>query len=182
MARRSTVAVLDEAIVGEVNRLIRQGRTIDEILSALEPLGVEVSRSTMGRYVKTARESMEQYSKAQAQASVWLEKFGQEPSSDVARLLPLILEAVAHRTLDDMAESEKIKTPEEVRVMARALKDLSGAKRGNIDIELKMREVRAAERKQVLEEQRAKLDAMGNKGGVTEDTKKAIREALGIAG
>ena len=31
-----------------------------------------------------------------------------------------------------------------------------------------------------LEEQKAKLDAMGNKGGVTEETKRAIREALGI--
>jgi hypothetical protein len=35
-------------------------------------------------------------------------------------------------------------------------------------------------RKRLLEEQRAKLDALGNKGGVTDETKKAIREALGI--
>ena len=37
-----------------------------------------------------------------------------------------------------------------------------------------------AARKRLLEEQRAKLDAMGSKGGVTEETKIAIREALGI--
>lgn len=35
-------------------------------------------------------------------------------------------------------------------------------------------------RRKLLEEQRAKLDAMPNKGGVTADTKAAIREALGI--
>jgi hypothetical protein len=180
MARKSTVAVLDEAIVGEVNRLIRIGRTIDEILAALEPLGADISRSAMGRYVKSARQSMEQYAKAQDVARIWMDKFGSEPSSDVSRLLPQMLEAVAHRTLEDMTDSDETKTPEEVRVMARALKDLNGAKKGNIDIELKMREVREAERKKVLEEQRAALDAMGSKGGVTEDTKKAIREALGI--
>ncbi|MFM9881234.1 MAG: phage protein Gp27 family protein [Burkholderiaceae bacterium] len=180
MGRKSTVAVLDESIVGEVNRLIRHGRTIDEILAALEPLGAEISRSAMGRYVKSARQSMEQYTKAQDVARIWIEKFGSEPTSDVSRLLPQMLEAVAHRTLDDMAESEEIKSPEEVRVMARALKDLSGAKRGNVDIEIKMREVRDAERKRLMEEQRLALDAMGSKGGVTEDTKQAIRAALGI--
>ena len=164
MGRKSTVAVLDEAIVGEVNRLIRLGRTIDDILAALEPLGVDVSRSAMGRYVKSARESMEQYTKAQVVASIWIEKFGSEPSSDVSRLLPQMLEAVAHRTLEDMAESEDIKSPEEVRVMARALKDLNGAKKGNIDIELKMREVREAERKKVLQEQRAQADELTRSG------------------
>ena len=35
-------------------------------------------------------------------------------------------------------------------------------------------------RDRLLAEQRAALDAMGSKGGVTEDTKRAIREALGI--
>jgi hypothetical protein len=35
-------------------------------------------------------------------------------------------------------------------------------------------------RESLLAEQRAKLEAMPNKGGVTADTKAAIREALGI--
>ena len=38
-----------------------------------------------------------------------------------------------------------------------------------------------AARKKVLEEQRAKLEAMPTKGGVTAETKAAIREALVIA-
>ena len=37
-----------------------------------------------------------------------------------------------------------------------------------------------ATRKKVLEEQRAKLEAMPTRGGVTAETKAAIREALGI--
>jgi hypothetical protein len=48
---------------------------------------------------------------------------------------------------------------------------------------MSLREREAVEdfaRKKLLEEQRAKLDAMGTKGGVTEDTKRQIREALGI--
>lgn len=180
MGRKSTLAVLDESILAEVNRLIRKGRTIDEILVCLESLGADVSRSATGRYVKSERESMRQREKAQSMARVWVEQFGTEPDGDVGRLLPMMLEAVAHRTLDDMAESEEVKSVEEVSVMARALKDLNGAKKGTVDIEIKLRQVREAERKAVLDEQRAKIDAMGSKGGVTEDTKRAIREALGI--
>ena len=35
-------------------------------------------------------------------------------------------------------------------------------------------------RRELLEEQKAQLDALGNKGGVTPETRQAIREALGI--
>lgn len=166
MGRRSTIAVLDEAIVTEVNRLIRKGHTINEILVTLEGMGAEVSKSAMGRYVKSERESMRQFAKAQGMARVWVEQFGAEPDGDVARLLPQMLEAVAHRTLDYMTESEEVKSPEEVRVMARALKDLSGAKRGNIDIELKMREVRAEERRALLAEQELKLQDVAKAQGM----------------
>jgi len=168
MARKSTLAVLDESILVEVNRLIRKGRTIDEILVALESLGADVSRSATGRYVKSERESMRQREKAQSMARVWVEQFGAEPDGDVGRLLPMMLEAVAHRTLDDMAESESVKSAEEVSVMARALKDLNGAKKGNVDIELKMRQVRESERKMVLAEQEVKLQEVAKAQGMDE--------------
>ena len=40
--------------------------------------------------------------------------------------------------------------------------------------------IEAHARRKLLAEQQAKLDAMPNKGGVTAETKAAIREALGI--
>ena len=62
--------------------------------------------------------------------------------------------------------------------------DLSRAARAAMETRtLSLRERLAAEeagRQKLLAEQREKLDAMGTKGGVTEDTKRAIREALGI--
>jgi len=180
MGRKSTVGLQDAAVLKQVHGLILKGCTIDQIHEALQALGAQVSRSATGRYVKNERESMRQMVKAQTMARVWVEQFGKEPDGDVGRLLPQMLEAIAHRTLDDMAESEGVKSPEEVRVMARALKALSDTKRGNIDIELKLRQVREEERQAVLAEQRAKLEAMPNKGGVTPATKAEIRKALGI--
>ena len=61
-------------------------------------------------------------------------------------------------------------------LLAKALQHMSAAGKDHMAMELKMRD----ERKKLLAEQSAKLDAMGNKGGVTEETKRAIREALGI--
>lgn len=179
MARKSTVAMQDDVILQEVHALIRRGRTINEITEALKALGADVSRSATARYVKSERESMRQMVKAQTMARAWVEEFGKEPDGDVGRLLPQMLEAIAHRTLDDMAEAEAT-TPKEVHVMARALKDLSGTKRENINMELLLRKAREEERLQLLAEQKAALDAMPNKGGVTADTKAKIREALGI--
>ena len=43
-----------------------------------------------------------------------------------------------------------------------------------------MRQVRQEERQAMLAEQRAKLEAMPNKGGVTAATKAEIRKTLGI--
>lgn len=179
MGRKSTVAQQDQEILKQVHDLIRKGSTIDQIFEALKAFGADVSRSATGRYVKSERESMNQMIKAQTMARAWVDKFGQEPDGDVGRLLPQMLEAIAHRTLDEMAETEKT-LPKDVHVMARALKDLSGTKRENINMELLLRKAREEERQQMLAEQKAKLDALPNKGGVTVETKQAIREALGI--
>jgi hypothetical protein len=61
--------------------------------------------------------------------------------------------------------------------LARAAKTAQEARSLNLK---ERRSVADDARRKLLEEQRAKLDAMGSRGGVTEDTKKAIREALGI--
>lgn len=84
MARKSTVAMQDDAILQEVHALIRRGRTINEITEALKALGADVSRSATARYVKSERESMRQMVKAQTMARAWVEEFGKEPDGDVA--------------------------------------------------------------------------------------------------
>jgi NAD(P)-dependent dehydrogenase (short-subunit alcohol dehydrogenase family) len=66
---------------------------------------------------------------------------------------------------------------ETVRKLARATKDVLVARR--VDRQERLA-IRQEARDELLAEQRAKLEAMPNKGGVTADTKAAIREALGI--
>ena len=109
-------------------------------------------------------------------AKVWVNKLEAEPNGDVSRLLPEMLRVVAFQTIGQMGETEVGANPMEVMLLAKALQHMSAAGKDHMAMELKMRD----ERKKLLAEQSAKLDAMGNKGGVTEETKRAIREALGI--
>ena len=142
MGRRSTVSRFPEPIVTEVNQLIRDGHTIDEIVATLQGMGADVSRSAMGRYVKSARESMEKYRQAQEVAKVWVDKLETEPSGDVARLLPEMLRAVAFQTLSTMGEATDPVGSQDLMFLAKALKDVSSASRINVDTELLLRKVR----------------------------------------
>ena len=177
MARRSKVEQLPQPITDAVNGLIREGRTIDDILTHLRTMGVEdVSRSAVGRHVKSARETFEKYRQAQEIAKVWVNKLEAEPNGDVSRLLPEMLRVVAFQTIGQMGETEEGANPMEVMLLAKALQHMSAAGKDHMAMELKMRD----ERKKLLAEQSAKLDAMDKQAGVTPETLTAIREALGI--
>lgn len=181
MGRRSTVAKLDKQLVEACNTLIRDGYTIDQILAQLKSLGADVSRSAVGRYVKSARESMEKYRQAQEVAKVWVDKLEAEPSGDVGRLLPEMLRVLAFQTLTQMGESEQAAGPMDVMLLAKALKDMAGTTKQNIDTELQLRKLRV--------EMQAKADAAANavagemrQAGLSDETIAAIRQRiLGVA-
>lgn len=176
MSRKSTVAVLPQEVVTEINRLIRDGCTIDEILRALSPLGVPVSRSAMGRYVKSARESMEKYRQAQEVAKVWVDKLEAEPSGDVARLLPEMLRVVAFQSLSSMGEAEEPANAMDVMLLAKALKDIAAATKVNIDVEKQLRAMRAEVKKVATE-----VAATARNAGMSEELVTAIRaRVLGV--
>lgn len=173
MGRKSTVAVLPQQVVAEINRLIRDGRTIDEILQALQPLGTEVSRSAMGRYVKGARESMEKYRQAQEVAKVWVDKLEAEPSGDVARLLPEMLRVVAFQSLTTMGEAEAPASPMDVMLLAKALKDIAGTTKANIDVEKQLRAMRAEVKKAAAE-----VETTARSAGMSEELVSNIRTRI----
>lgn len=184
--RQSSIQRLDEPIQAEVNRLVRSGWTIDEIRAELVQLGAQVSRSAVGRYVKSARHSMETYRQGQEVAKVWLDKLDADPQGDVARLLPEMLRALAFSTLTQMGEDRgdgapaKPVKPMDVMLLAKAIKDLSGTSKDAFAIERARVDARNAARRELLAEQSAKLDAVARAHGVTDETRAAIRRELGI--
>lgn len=174
--RASSITRLPPEVREACDELIRNGRTLDEILAALRELGAAVSRSAIGRYAKGAKETMEKYNQAREVAKAWVGRLENDPQSDVARLLPEMLRAVAFQSLTSLGQSEDNAAPEDIMLLAKALKDLSSATKTSVDVEIKLREIR----------ERAKAAASAvaqtaKKAGMSADTIASIkRDILGI--
>ena len=54
----STMRRLPRQVLDAVNRLLEEGRTIDEVTAFLQEMGAEVSRSSVGRYRKQWAEAV----------------------------------------------------------------------------------------------------------------------------
>jgi len=67
-----------------------------------------------------------------------------------------------------------------VAMLSAAAKNIATLTRSSVNLKQFQAKVEEAARQRLLDEQRAKLEAMPNKGGVTPETKASIREALGI--
>lgn len=179
MGRRSSLEALPKELQDALHRLIRDGRTIEEIREHLGALGAEVSKSATGRYVKSARESMERYKQASSVAGQWVAQLGENPSGDVGTLLAEMLKTVAFQMLvqvgDAVEEGGKgAPKPMDVMLLAKAIRDLEATSKANIERREKIE--RAA-----LERQAKVADKEAKARGLSDDAWAAIRaKFLGI--
>lgn len=172
--RPSSITQLDPAIKEAVDTAVREGRaTIDEIVKLITELGGDASRSAVGRYVKNARERMEDYRQATQMAAVWVDKLGSEPEGDVARMLLEMLRVVAWKTIGDIDQAG----PEDLMLLAKAMKDISGADKIIVDREINLRKLITAKAEKVATE----VATTAKKAGMTPETVELIRsQILGI--
>ena len=142
MAPKSSIE-LDPRIKDAADALIRDGKTVNEILEALLALGASVSHSAVGRYTYKTRATMAKLQEAREIAKVWADKFGSEPEGDVGQLVGQVLHAVAFSQASQMADAEpgaeNAPGPREVMFLAGALKDIASANRITADRILKIR-------------------------------------------
>lgn len=137
-SRPSNVTKLDPTVKAAVDTAVREGRaTIAEIVQLVEALGGEASRSSIGRYVKNARERMEDYRQATQVAAVWVDKLGKEPEGDVGRMLLEMLRVVAFKTIGNLDTA----SPEDLMFLGKALKDFAGADKLAVDKEINLRKL-----------------------------------------
>lgn len=137
MGRRSTLDTLPPALRDLFHRLVRDGRTIEEITDKLNELDAAVSTSAVGRSVKRAREQMRHYREAQAIAGQWVAQLGENPTGDVGGLLAEMLKTVAFQSLTSMAPDDegngKPAKPMDIMLLAKAIKDLESTAKQNLE-------------------------------------------------
>ena len=174
-SRPSSITQLDPKVKDAVDAAIREGRlTIDDIVALIKDNGGDASRSAVGRYTKNAKARMEDYRKAQAMASVWVEKMGSEPSGDVGRMVLEMLKVVAFKTLGNIEEA----APEDLMFLGKAIKDIAGSDKLFVDREINLRKLIAAKAEKVAGE----IAKEAKKLGATPETIQTWREkVMGVA-
>ena len=189
MGRKSTVSRLPVEIKTYIEAMLATGgQTLDELITDLrERFPVQAhagdlpSRSAIGRYgqklerrLSAIRASTEAAKLIQAQA-------GDDKDARSEALTALVQTELFEAILALQEADDPEANPEDrVAMLSSAAKNIATLTRSSVNLKLFQAKVEKDTRERLLAEQRAALDAMGNKGGVTDDTKRAIREALGI--
>ncbi len=180
MSPPNKVDELPPEILAEAQKLLREGRTIDEITSKLRELGMNVSRSGVGRWKKSAMKSMRSMQRAQAFGAEWAKSLKEDPEGKVGRLLiEMGKTAVLDKLLDaqddgkDGGETEPLDV-KSLFFLSSAVKNFESAGNMNVARELKIIE-------KVLSKVDEAVDQVAKARGLTKETVEEIkRKILGV--
>jgi hypothetical protein len=176
--RPSSIDRLPEEVRGAIAGLRRQGRTLDEILDHLKALDVEVSRSALGRHIKSMAEIGEQLRRSETMAKFIVEKFGEETDDRVGRanmriLQGALLEILTEERIGEDGEPVTL-SAEEAKSISLSLQRLVSSQRVDAERQLKLRQA-------FEDEARKKLDAGARSGDIDPDAVERAKRILGFA-
>lgn len=186
--RPSSITRLDAPVREAIARLREQGRTIDEIVTHLRGLDVEVSRSAMGRHVRAMDAMGEKLRRSRSVAEAMVRALGDAPESRTARLnielmhsalLDLHLRAQEGEEIDPDGRAALAGNPEGAMQLARAIDHLTSAARRDADF-VKVVEERASARAKTIAAAAMMTEARAR--GVSAETIAAIKASIfGVA-
>ncbi len=189
MGRKSSISRLPSDVKAYIEAMLANGgQTLDELIADLQQrfpaeshAGELPSRSALHRYgskldrrLSAIRASTEAAKLIQAQA-------GDDKDARSEALTALVQTELFEAILClQEADDPDADPAERVSMLSAAAKNIATLTRSSVNLKQFQAKVEHDTRRRMLDEQRAALDALGSKGGVTADTKAAIREALGI--
>lgn len=180
MGRKSTVDKLDAGVRSHIEKRLRENRlTLDELIADLQeqfPSHDKPSRSALHRYRQSFDVMVARMREQDMMARMLVEELGENPDDRAGALMVQSLTTLVSQAVFQAQTDEEVDI-EDVRKLARAAKDAIQARKASLD---ERQQIKKIAREELLAEQKEKLAAMPVKGGVTEETKSAIREALGI--
>jgi exonuclease VII large subunit len=189
MGRKSSIDRLPPEVKRHIEGRLADGRmTLDELIADLHEHfpsaaaeGELPSRTAVHRYGQKLERRLAAIRASTEAAKIIQAQAGDDKDARSEALTALIQTELFEAILD-MQEStdEEVDSAERVGVLSTAAKNIATLTRSSVNLKKFQAEVEITTRKKLLEEQKAKLDAMGVKAGVTEETKLAIRQVLGI--
>lgn len=198
MGRKSTIARLPEEVKSYITAMLATGaQTLDELISDLQerfPGAASAktlpSRSALGRYgqnlerrLSAIRASTEAAKMISAQAGDNTDARSEALTALVQTELfeaILMMQEAGESVVGEDGEEVKMDIGDRIGMLSNAAKNIATLTRSSVNLKKFQSEVEESTRKKLLAEQAAALKAMPIKGGVTDETKTAIRAALGI--
>jgi len=183
MARRSSIDGLPEEVRRWLGRALSDSSFggYQQLEDLLRERGFSISKSAIHRYGQKLERRLAAI-KASTEAAKLMADASPDDRDARSEGLTALIQTELFETIINLQEAteEGLDPAERVKMLSNAAKNIATLTRSSIGLKRYQAEAEARARAALLEEQRAKLDAMGNKGGVTEGAKMAIREILGI--
>lgn len=188
MPRPSTVDKLPLEVRGAIGELRQQGVTLDRILEHLRALGADVSRSALGRHVKSMAVVGERLRRSREVAETLVRELGDAPASRTAQLNIELLHGTIFDLFDKAGDGEAVDqggqaalqgNPEGVMLLAKAVDHLTKASKTDVQFIMQV-EQRAADkaRKAAAEA----VERVGRAEGISRQTLNAIKAGVfGVA-
>lgn len=181
MGRKSSIDRLPPEVREHIERRLRENRlTLDELFADIREAFPELqsapSRSALGRYSLGFEEVMKTQRAMSTAASALVAELGEDFDDKSGALLSQAVTTLATRAAFGELEKEEVDIGD-VLDLARAAKSAQEARSLNLR---ERQAVAKMAREKLLEEQQARAAELAKKAGVTEETKLAIRQVLGI--
>ena len=180
MAPRSKVLTLPPELKEWLDAQLIRGGFSDyvQLAADLKAKGESVSKSALHRYGSQFEKRMAQLKMSNEQARALVDASPDDEDKLGAAVIRLTQDRIFQLLVDLEIDPESVDVNKLFKNAAEIGKASVTQKKFTMEARAAIED---AARKKVLEEQRAKLEAMPTKGGVTAETKAAIREALWIA-
>lgn len=175
MPKRSKVDTLPRELKEWLDaELVKRGFADYVALAAdLQAQGADVSKSSLHRYGSKFEERMAQLKVSTEQARAVVAA----SPDDEGAMNEALIRLTQDKLFGVLVELEVDPASVNLSKLTKSIADLARSSVGQKRWAIEAKEVA---REELLREQREKLDALPNKGGVTPETKAAIRAALGI--
>ena len=166
MTRPSSIDRLPDQLREAIAAAFEHGATLDEIISKLDFAGNPVSRSALGRY-RQRWEALRRRMAATREAAKILSADLESVATDgQGRLLVELIQTIILQAADGEAPE-----PKDAAMLARALRDLAGAKDKLLDLETRLR-------REITQKTAKDVELEVLKKGLPKDLATQIRQAI----
>lgn len=182
MGRRSKIATLPPEVKAWLERALVEANFADyeQLEQLLEEKGYAIGKSSINRYGQKLQQRLAAIKASTEAARLISETTADEKDARSEAIIALVQTELFDTIVNLQEAANEEDQAERVTLLSKAAKNIATLTRASVNLKQHQASVREEERKKLLEEQKAALEAMPTKGGVTEETKQLIRQTLGI--